>query len=266
MDVDYSSYRYFLFEKQDRTMTVTMNRPDQLNAMTWDMHEESSRLFYDLGMDHSIDVVIFTGAGREFSAGGDIVGMRKMYEDTEMFDRSINEAKKVVFGILDCEKVIIAKVNGDAIGLGATMALFCDIIIAADHARFGDPHVRVGLAAGDGGAVIWPQAIGYAKAKEYLMTGDLVSAKDAEAMGLINYAVPADELDARVDAFAKKIASGAMKSIKYTKTAINIGLKQLAHSMMDTCMAYEALTNRSQDHLEAIDAFSEKRKPKFTGL
>lgn len=167
MDVDYSGYKYFLFEKEGRTMTVTMNRPDQLNAMTWDMHEESSRIFYDLGMDHSIDVVILTGAGRAFSAGGDIVGMKMMYEDTEMFDRSINEAKKVVFGILDCDKVIIAKVNGDAVGLGATMALFCDIIFAADHARFGDPHVKVGLAAGDGGAVIWPQAIGYAKAKEY---------------------------------------------------------------------------------------------------
>lgn len=265
MDVDYSGYKYFLFEKEGRTITVTMNRPDQLNAMTWQMHEEASRLFYDLGMDHSIDVVIFTGAGRAFSAGGDIVGMRQMYEEPELFDRSIQEAKKVVFGILDCEKIIIAKVNGDAVGLGATMALFCDVIFAADHARFGDPHVKVGLAAGDGGAVIWPQAIGYARAKEYLLTGDLINAKDAAAMGLINHAVPAEELDARVDAFAKKIGSGAMKSIKYTKTVINVGLKQLAHSMMDSCMAYEALTNHSEDHVEAITAFEQKRKPKFTG-
>jgi enoyl-CoA hydratase len=265
MDVDYSSYKYFLFEKEGRTITVTLNRPDQLNAMTWQMHEEASRLFSDLGMDHSIDVVILTGAGRAFSAGGDIVGMRQMYEDTELFDHSIQEAKKVVFSILDCDKVIIAKVNGDAVGLGATIALFCDIIFAADHARFGDPHVKVGLAAGDGGAVIWPQAIGYARAKEYLLTGDLVNAKDAAAMGLINYAVPAGELDERVNAFAARIGAGAMKSIKYTKTAINVGLKQLAHTMMDTCMAYEALTNRSEDHLEAITAFEQKRKPKFTG-
>ena len=214
MDVDYSGYKYFLFEKEGRTMTVTMNRPDQLNAMTWDMHEESSRIFYDLGMDHSIDVVILTGAGRAFSAGGDIAGMKMMYEDTEMFDRSINEAKKVVFGILDCDKVIIAKVNGDAVGLGATMALFCDIIFAADHARFGDPHVKVGLAAGDGGAVIWPQAIGYAKAKEYLLTGDLINAKDAEAMGLINHVRPSADLDARVDAFGWKFGRVAMKSNK----------------------------------------------------
>lgn len=263
--VDYSSYRYIAFEKSGRIMTVTFNRPEALNAMTAAMHEETSRLFYDLGMDHTIDVVILTGAGKAFSAGGDIAGMREMYEKPELFDLGIMEAKKVVFGILDCDKILICKMNGDAVGLGATIGLFCDVIFAADHARIGDPHVRVGLAAGDGGAIIWPQLIGYARAKEYLLTGDLMTAKDAAAMGLINHAVPAAELDAKVDAFARKIAGGAMKSIKFTKTAINIGLKQLAHSMMDTCMAYEALSNRTDDHREAIEAFSEKRKPKFTG-
>jgi enoyl-CoA hydratase len=265
MGVDYSGYKYMAFSRTDRVMTVTFNRPEALNAMTAAMHEEASRLFYDLGRDHDIDIVVLTGAGKAFSAGGDIAGMREMYEDPEKFDRGIMEAKKVVFGILDCEKIIVCKMNGDAVGLGATMALFCDIIFAADHARIGDPHVRVGLAAGDGGAVIWPQAIGYARAKEYLLTGDLINARDAAAMGLINHAVPAAELDARVDAFVARLAGGAMTSIRYTKTAINIGLKQLAHSMMDTCMAYEALTNRTSDHLEAINAFSEKRKPRFTG-
>ncbi len=263
--VDYSGYKFIKFDRAGRTMTVTFNRPEALNAMTADMHEETSRLFYDLGMDHSLDIVILTGAGKAFSAGGDIAGMREMYEKPEMFDISILEAKKVVFGILDCEKILICKMNGDAVGLGATIGLFCDVIFAADHARIGDPHVRVGLAAGDGGAVIWPQLIGYARAKEYLLTGDLITAKDAAAMGLINYAVPAAELDEKVDAFARKLGAGAMKSIKWSKAAINIGLKQLAHSMMDTCMAYEALSNRTDDHREAIEAFSEKRKPKFTG-
>ncbi len=263
--VDYSGYKYLAFAKQGRTLTLTFNKPDVLNAMTAEMHEETSRAVYDIGMDHSIDIVVLTGAGKAFSAGGDIGGMREMYDKPEMFETSILEAKKIVFGLLDCEKVLIAKVNGDAVGLGATIALFCDIIIAADHARFGDPHVRVGLAAGDGGAVIWPQLIGYARAKEYLLTGDLISATKAADIGLINYAVPAAELDARVDAMVAKIGGGAMKSIKWTKTAVNIGLKQLAHSMMDTCMAYEALSNRTGDHLEAIEAFTEKRKPRFTG-
>ena len=263
--VDYSGYKYIAFKKSGRTMTMTFNKPDVLNAMTAEMHEETSRVFYDLGMDHSIDIVVVTGAGKAFSAGGDIAGMQEMYDKPEMFETSILEAKKIVFGILDCEKVLICKMNGDAVGLGATIGLFCDIIFAADHARLGDPHVRVGLAAGDGGAVIWPQLIGYARAKEYLMTGDLMTAKEAAAMGLINHSVPAEELDERVDAFVDKIGSGAMKSIKWTKTAVNIGLKQLAHSMMDTCMAYEALSNRTGDHLEAINAFKERRKPKFTG-
>lgn len=263
--VDYSGYKYIKFEKSGRTMTMTFNKPDVLNAMTAEMHEETSRVFYDLGMDHSIDIVVITGEGRAFSAGGDIAGMREMYDKPEMFEVSIMEAKKIVFGLLDCEKVLICKMNGDAVGLGATIGLFCDIIIAADHARLGDPHVSVGLAAGDGGAVIWPQLIGYARAKEYLLTGDLIKAPKAAEMGLINYAVPADELDAKVDEFTKKIGSGAMKSIKWTKVAVNIGLKQLAHSMMDTCMAYEALSNRTGDHLEAINAFEERRKPKFTG-
>lgn len=263
--VDYSGYKDITFEKKDRVLTMTFNKPDVLNAMTAEMHEETSRAVYDIGMDQDIDIVVITGAGRAFSAGGDIGGMREMCEKPELFETSILEAKKIVFGLLDCEKILIAKVNGDAVGLGATIALFCDTIIAADHARFGDPHVKVGLAAGDGGAVIWPQLIGYARAKEYLMTGGLIAAPEAAKMGLINRSVPADKLDEEVDAYAAKLGRGAMKSIKWTKTAINIGLKQLAHSMMDTCMAYEALSNGTKDHHEAVAAFEEKRKPNFTG-
>ena len=263
--VDYSGYKDIIFEKKGRVLTMTFNKPDVLNAMTAEMHEETSRAVYDVGMDHEIDIVVITGEGRAFSAGGDIGGMREMLDKPELFETSILEAKKIVFGLLDCEKILIAKVNGDAVGLGATIALFCDTIIAADHARFGDPHVRVGLAAGDGGAVIWPQLIGYARAKEYLMTGDLMDAKKAVDIGLINRAVPADQLDAEVDAYCAKLGKGAMKSIKWTKAAMNIGLKQLAHSMMDACMSYEALSNGTDDHREAVEAFEQKRNPNFTG-
>lgn len=263
--MDFGAYRNIAFSRSGRILTVTLNRPAALNAMDQAMHEETSRLFYDVAMDKESEVVILTGAGRAFSAGGDIAGMQEMVDNPALFDISITEAKKVIFGILDCEKPIICKMNGDAVGLGATMALFCDVIFAADHARIGDPHVRVGLTAGDGGGVIWPQLIGFARAKEYLMTGDLIQAKDAAAMGLINHAVPAAELDARVDAFAKRIESGALKSIRWTKVSINVALKQLAHTMMDTCMAYEALSNRTNDHVEAVKAFTEKRRPVFNG-
>ena len=155
--------------------------------------------------------------------------------------------------------------NGAAAGLGATLALLCDVIIADERAVIGDPHVKVGLVAGDGGAVIWPQLVGYARAKEYLMTGDALTANEAERIGLINHAVPDAELDARVDAFAKKLAAGAPQAIKYTKVSVNLALKALAHTILDASMAYEMLTFKTNDHREAVASFLEKRKPNFTG-
>ena len=191
--------------------------------------------------------------------------MQSGIDDPLGFDAVVFEAKKIIFGLLDCEKPIICRLNGDAVGLGATIALFCDIIIASDSARIGDPHVSVGLVAGDGGAVIWPQLIGYARAKEYLMTGKLMNAEDAVAMGLINHAVPASDLDEATDRMASRLADGAAQAIRWTKVSVNIGLKHLAHSIMDTSLAYESLSNRSKDHQEAVNAFREKRRPVFTG-
>ncbi|MFO1173443.1 MAG: enoyl-CoA hydratase-related protein [Hyphomicrobiaceae bacterium] len=261
----YSSYKHILFSKRDKILTVTINRPDKLNAVDGPLHEELSRVFYDVAADHSVDVVILTGSGRAFSAGGDVNWLQSMIDDADAWNRCRFEAKKIVYGLLDCEKPIIAKLNGHAMGLGATMALFCDVIFAAKNARIGDPHVMVGLVGGDGGAIIWPQLIGYARAKEYLMTGDQIRAEDAERMGLINHAVEDAELDAKVDAFADRLAAGATESIRYTKVSVNIGLRQLAHSILDASLAYESVTNFGKDHQEALNAFKEKRKPKFTG-
>jgi enoyl-CoA hydratase len=206
-------------------------------------------------------VVILTGAGETFSAGGDIPMMQKRIDDPELFNRKNLEMKQMIFGLLDLEKPVIARINGDCIGLGA----MCDIMIAVDTARFCDPHVKMGYVAGDGGAVIWPQLIGYAKAKEYLLTGDMLDAVEAERIGLINHAVPRDQLDAKVNTLAEKLARGSNKAIKWTKTSMNIPLRQLAHSMMDASLAYEALTNIGPDHQEAVTAFQEKRKPDFRG-
>jgi enoyl-CoA hydratase len=188
-----------------------------------------------------------------------------MIDEPSSFEKTAREAKQIIFTLLDCEKPIIAKVNGHATGLGATIALFCDVIFASEAAKIGDPHVSVGLVAGDGGAVIWPQLIGYARAKEYLMTGKLMSAAEAARIGLINHAVPATELDAQVRDFADHLAAGAIKAIKWTKMSVNIGLKQLASSIMDASLAYEAMSNVTVDHQEAVHAFREKRKPLFTG-
>jgi enoyl-CoA hydratase len=263
--VDYKRYSNLIVDVQGRIATVTMNRPEKLNAVDAPMHHELARIFIDLNEDQDVDVVVLTGAGRAFSSGGDIDWMQKMIDEPAQFEKTAREGKQIVFSILDCEKPVIAKLNGHATGLGATIALFCDVIFASEKARIGDPHVSVGFVAGDGGAVIWPQLIGYARAKEYLMTGDLMTAADAARMGLINHAVPPEELDRRVDEFAKRLAQGAMKSIKWTKLSVNIGLKQLAHSIMDASIAYEAMSNRTADHQEAVSAFREGRKPRFTG-
>lgn len=262
--MDYSTYRHMTFERRDRILRITLNRPP-MNPIHYELHNELSRLWYQVQVDHECDVVILTGAGEVFSAGGDIPMMQKRIDDPELFNRKNLEMKQMIFGLLDLEKPVIARINGDCIGLGATLALLCDILIAVEDARIGDPHVKMGYVAGDGGAVIWPQLVGYARAKEYLLTGDLMDAREAERIGLINHAVPRAELDAKVDAIADKLARGATKAIKWTKACINIPLRQLAHSIMDASLAYEAITNMSADHQEAVNAFREKRKPRFRG-
>lgn len=260
-----NDYKHVAFARSGNIRRVTLNRPERLNAITGEMHRELSRLFLDLALDDGTDVIVLTGAGKAFSAGGDIDHLERCRKDPALFDAAIREAKLLVSGLLDCDKPIICRMNGDAVGLGATIALFCDIIIAADHARIGDPHVKVGFVAGDGGAVIWPQLVGYARAKQYLLTGDLIGAEEACRIGLINFAVPEAELDARVDEWAQRLAGGATLAQRWTKATINIGLKQLAGAMMDAGLAYEGLSQRTEDHAEAIAAMRERRKPGFKG-
>ena len=260
---DFSHYKTIEVTRRGRILTLTLNRPEKLNAVDREMHGELTRIFAEADDDTESDVIVLTGAGRAFSSGRDIDWMQEMID--EGFGQTAREAKRIIFSLLDCEKPIIARLNGHATGFGATMALFCDVIFATEDARIGDPHVSVGLTAGDGGAVIWPQLIGYARAKEYLMTGDLIPAAEAARMGLINHAVPADDLDARVDAFADRLAAGAGVAIRTTKMSVNIGLKTLAASVMDACLAMETVSNDSSDHQEAVSAFREGRKPVFTG-
>jgi len=258
-------YSALLLSRDGGILSIAMNRADKLNAIDAGMHEDLARVFTDLNNDPTVDLIILTGIGRAFSAGGDIDWMQGMINDPAMFEKTAREAKQIIFSLLDCEKPVIAKVNGHATGLGATIALFCDVIFASEKAKIGDPHVSVGFVAGDGGAVIWPQLIGYARAKEYLMTGNLLTATEAARIGLINRAVPQEQLDTVVAEFASKLTAGARKAIRGTKMSINIGLKQLAHSIMDASLAYEALSNLSADHAEAVAAFREERPPVFTG-
>ncbi|MDF2373007.1 MAG: enoyl-CoA hydratase-related protein [Rhizobiaceae bacterium] len=259
------NYETIRFDRRDRIITATLNCPDTLNAVNARMHTELSRLFIDLNDDPASDIVILTGAGRAFCAGGDIDWMQAAIDEPRLFETTAFEAKRIVFSQLDLEKPLICRMNGHAIGLGATIALGCDVVIADERAKIGDPHVAVGLVAGDGGAVLWPHLIGYLRAKEYLLTGDLIPAPEAARMGLINRAVAPDSLDDDVHRLADRLASGARKAIRWTKVVSNLALKQVAHAVMDSSIAYESLSNVSDDHREAVAAFRDKRPPKFTG-
>ena len=261
--MQFNDYKTIKFERSERVLTVTLNLPKTMNAVGEALHTELSELFYDLQRDKGSDVIILTGAGNAFSAGGDVDQMKKNNESENFDTTQLVEAKKMIFGLLDLEKPIIAKINGDAMGLGATIALFCDIIFANEEARIADPHVSVGIVAGDGGAVIWPQLIGYARAKHYLMTGSMIKGKEAADIGLINFSFPLGELDEKVDYYARKLSAGSTDAIRWTKVAVNVGLKQLASSIMDVGLGYEAITIRSPDHAEGIASFLEKRKPNY---
>ena len=261
--MSWGNYQFIETSLEDRVLTLALNRPEAGNATNKDLHSELSRVFTEASNDTEVDIIVLTAKGKLFSGGGDIQYLDFMIKNPDEFDRTVVEGKQIVYSMLDCEKPIIGKINGHAAGLGATLVVLCDITFVADHAKISDPHVKVGLTAGDGGALMWPLLVGYARAKEYLMTGKAISAKDAERIGLINYAVPLDELDARVDEFVRELGDGAQMAIRSTKLAINVGLKQMAHATMELGTALERLTNRSPDHKTAIEAMLRKETPVF---
>ncbi len=256
-------YETLALTRRGRLLTITLNLPETLNGVTDAMHEELSEVFTYAGRDPHSDVLLLTGAGRAFSAGGDVMHIAAHADTPEKWDRELRLAKRIVFSILDLEKPLICRLNGHAIGLGATLALFCDVVFAAENAKIGDPHVAIGMVAGDGGAVIWPARIGFGLAKEFLMTGELITGKRAYEIGLVNHCLPPDELDAAVDAFCEKLLAGAQNAIRWTKVLINMELKRIATAVMDTGLAYEGVTVRSADYREGVSALQEKRKPVF---
>jgi len=249
--------------RRARVLSVILDRPEKLNAFNATLHTELVGALAFASGDPGSDTVILTGAGRAFSAGGDINWQQDACENPKIFEQTVREARQIIFGLIDCEKPTIAKINGPAVGFGATLALFCDVSFIARSTYVADPHVCVGMVAGDGAAIIWPQLIGFARAREYLLTGDKISALDAERIGLVNHAVDDSELDSRVDAFADRLAAGAQQAIRYSKLAINTVLRSLVSAALDVGLGYESVTNVSDDHREAIMAFHEGRAPRF---
>lgn len=258
-------YSRFAFSRDGRILTATITGANPVNGVDAAMHDELARVFTDLQHDPGSDIIVLTGAGRAFCAGGDFAWFAEQIADPAKFRDIGWDAKRIVTSLLDIEKPVICRLNGAAAGLGATIALLCDIIIADETAVIGDPHVKVGLVAGDGGAVIWPQLIGFARAKEYLLTGDMLKAPRAAEIGLINHAVPAEQLDAKVAEMAAKLLASPRWAVRWTKTVTNAPLKALVAQMMDTSIAYEMMSNLAADRAEAVAAVRERRPAVLTG-
>lgn len=264
----YSDYENITVEKSEGVALLTINRPDFRNAVSHDTHLELERVWLELSEDDEVKAIVLTGAGKSFSAGGDVKNMARRagtVEGLQFALRTPGDARRMLQNILEVRQPIIAAVNGDAVGLGATLALFCDVVVIAEDAKFGDSHVKVGLVAGDGGAVIWPMLVGPARAKEFLMRGKLMSGSDASDMGLANYAVPREEVMEKAIDIAQELTSLPEHAVQWTKLSVNKAVKDQLNLIMDASIAYEMLTIQTHDHKEAATAFAEKRRPQFKG-
>ena len=269
--IDYSRYKALKLSLNDGVMTLTLSNPGKRNAVTMRMQDELATIWEDLWVDPEVKAIIFTGEGKDFCSGADVSDLADAASggsgETEIayVNRCTRYARKHALGPMECEKPVIAKVRGVAYGMGVNMALACDMVFAADDARFCDSHVKVGLVAGDGGMLFWPMAIGIHRAKEYLMTGDPVPAKVASEIGLINRCMPDEELDDYVQKLVEKLIALPPHAVNYTKASINQVLKQVALPAFETSLAYEIYSMKMDDTAEATAAFVEKRKGRFTG-
>jgi enoyl-CoA hydratase len=252
-------------DRLDDVLRVTIAHPTSpVNAVDEALHHDLTALFAALRRESTARAVLLTGRGRAFSAGGDFAWFPTL-RDPARLDALRRDARQLVWDLLDVEIPIVAALNGPAVGLGASIALLCDVLFMADTASIADPHVRVGIVAGDGGAAIWPLVLGPARAKELLLTGDPVDADTALRWGLVNRVVPAAELAEAARAMAARLAAGAPLALRYTKMAINKWIRSAAEAAFDYSTALEIVTFQSEDHQEALAALREKRKPLFRG-
>lgn len=249
-----------LLERSGRLLTVTLNRPEARNAVNNALHRRLELFFKEVAADDGVGAILLTGAGRSFCAGGDVKEMAVEGADTGVITSG---ALNLVRNLVSVPQPIVAAVNGDAVGLGATLALLCDVVLAAENARIGDPHVRVGLVAGDGGAVIWPLLAGVNRAKEYLLTGDLIAAPEAERIGLVNHVYPAEELMPRALELARRLADGPAQAVRWTKQAVNKVVRAQTEMVLETSLALEALSAGLPDHAEGARAYVERRAARF---
>jgi len=242
---------------------VTLNRPSHLNACNLRMHDEMVWIWNDLDQDHKIRVIIVTGAGKAFCAGGSFDLIESINGKTTNLFELFHAARNLVHNIINCSKPIISAINGVAVGAGLVVALMSDISVAADVAKLNDGHTKLGVVAGDHACLIWPLLTSMAKAKLYLYTGRNISATEAERIGLVSMVVLLAELMPTVKQIAKEILNGPQHAIRFTKNAMNQHLKQAAITSFDYSCALEMLTFIDRDVMEGVNAIKEQRKPQF---
>lgn len=256
-----SNFEYLTVDvHEDGVAVVTLDRPDRLNAVNAAMHTELTRLPIAAAEDPRVKVLVLTGAGRAFCVGGDFSGTADW---TSMDHHQLQEGRRLVDNFLTLEKPILAAVNGHALGLGASLALLADVVVVGPSTAMADPHVKFGIAPGDGGALLWPMLMGPSRAKWYLMTGEQIRGRDLVDSGLATFFAEDDKLLATAVDKASQLAAGAQQAIIGAKSAVNQFLRQASTLVMPLALSYEVSTMASADHAEAQRAFVEKRSPRF---
>jgi enoyl-CoA hydratase len=243
---------HLLVELRDNIHWITFNRPERLNAINRVMHTQLEELLPQIDEDIRSEVIVFTGTGRAFSAGGDVKSMAENgtgWKPGRIWVKP--QGAKLVQKLLEMEKPTISMVNGPCVAVAASIALSTDCIVMAEDATIGDTHVNVGLVAGDGGTTLWPMLIGPHRAKEMLMSGRLITGIEAAAMGLVNRAVPRDQLEAAVLGLAREFTSHPTYAVRATKVAVNKMMLRQANLILELSLAYEYLS-MNDAHREAV--------------
>ncbi len=263
MSERYANYQRLAFDRPaDRILRITFNRPERYNALDAIGHKEITYVWREVDEDPDIDAVILTGAGKAFSAGGDFEMVEKIIDDFETRARTWKEARDLVYNLINCGKPVISAINGPAVGAGLVAGLMADISIVARSVSLTDGHTRLGVAAGDHAAIIWPLLCGMAKAKYYLLTCDRLSGEEAERIGLVSLCVDDDMLQDRALAVAERLRDGAQSAIRWTKYSLNNWLR-MAGPTFDASTALEMLGFTGPEASEGVASLKEKRDPSF---
>ncbi|GAA2637816.1 enoyl-CoA hydratase/isomerase family protein [Streptomyces axinellae] len=247
---------------------ITLDRPHAMNALTWDQRERLISLLSEASADPAIRAVVLTARGRGFCAGADLKGAPGTSRERIAGDvaRMIGRgAQRLVGAVLDCEKPVLAAVNGTAAGLGCHLALACDLVLAAESAAFVEVFVRRGLVPDGGGAYLLPRLVGPQKAKELMFFGDSLPATEAERLGLVNLVVPAEELEKTARAWAERLATGPTRALALTKRLVNESLDAGRAIALTAEATAQEINMTTRDAREGVAAFAERRTPRFEG-